>query len=47
MFEDPSYNDSNLCTKNFICKKYLHTTCDNPNCKYLHDISKAIPCRNF
>lgn len=34
-------------TKNGICKKFLHSTCENSQCKYSHDISKAIPCKNY
>lgn len=40
------YNDQ-LCTKNNICKKFMHSVCDMPNCKYSHDLTKAVPCRNF
>ncbi len=40
-------DESDLRTKNNICKKFMHTSCDNPHCIYLHDLSKAIVCRNY
>lgn len=39
--------DAQLATKNNICKKYMHSVCDTPNCRFLHDLSKAIPCKNY
>ena len=45
--QSQSIYDATLATKNNICKKFMHQTCDNPNCKYLHDLSKAIPCKNY
>ena len=41
------YEDNTLRTKNNICKRFMHSSCDNPHCIYLHDLSKAMPCRTF
>lgn len=44
----PSFQeDSNLRTKNNLCKKHMHSTCDNKNCIYSHDLTKAMTCRTF
>ena len=51
LFEDNDkkrvVDESTLRTKNNICKKFLHSRCDDSHCIYLHDLSKAVPCRNF
>lgn len=40
-------DDSHLRTRNNICKKFLHRTCDNSQCPYLHDNSKVRLCGSF
>ena len=40
-------DESNLKTKNNICKKFLHKICENQNCPYLHDLSKVKICSSF
>jgi len=42
-----SRDEYSLRTKNNICKKFMHSTCANANCPYLHDLSKASLCISF
>jgi len=34
-------------TKNGVCKMFLHSTCNNFECGFLHDTSRVQPCQNY
>jgi len=33
--------------KQGVCKMFLHSTCNNPNCVFLHDTSRVQVCQNY
>ena len=44
---EPKGGASLGATKSGVCKMFLHSTCNNPSCGFLHDASKVPICQNY